>query len=261
MAVRPFLPFQNFDVAVFSNYGNQRYDKNEFFTQQRVARMQEVNGRALDVMQSTWGDPRQAEIYSARQVQVAKQMAREKERLDQEFDPTQEGRRNVRSAPAVTVQVYNWNGAGQQANTSTNSTPNLLTNYANTYQRTMSQVQTQSASTARGGGFAGPGSKASGLESPEAMWQSSRLNTARYVRTYGIPSASPQLVNFARSTPASYANATYSKGVYQAPANYQANKAPNQMDNARQVTTAVRGTVVNTPTPNQKSLQAQQEKL
>jgi hypothetical protein len=259
MAVRPFLAFQNFDVAVFSNYGTQQYDKNEFNTGERVARMQERDNRDPDMMDTRWGDPRQAEMIARRQEQLSQQIDREKVQLNRQFDPTEV--KPIRPHMAA-VQSYTWNAAQQSSPTTANSSmDSLITNYRNTYQRTVEAQQNKPGGMASNSGFVGPASKASGLENPQVTAEQTRMRDTRYVRTYGnYPSARVQPANATAFSTPTYTNATSSKGVYQAPVNYQMNKAANQTVSPAQVTTVVRGTVVNRPVNlSQGSLQPQQE--
>jgi hypothetical protein len=264
MAVRQFLPFQNFDVAVFSNYGTQHYDKHEFLTEQRIARMQECTGRELDVLGNRWGDTRQSEMSMRRREQISDQMKRQKEQLNREFDPTQEGRAAaIRPPRTPVVQVYNWNSSGQQISAATasasanESAANLMTNYANTYQRTVSQQKNRPFAGQSRVSFVGPAAQASGLGTAQPLLDA-RTRSMRYVRnySYGAANAHPAYV----SSP--YGNIVNSNAVYQTTTNAQASPLPNQTVYPQKVSAVVRGTIVNRPTNlTPEALRARQGEL
>jgi hypothetical protein len=209
MAVRPFLPFQTFDVAVFSNYGTQQYDKQEFHYDKQVAQMgqRKLYGAVRPQPAHLWGQtqtPDEPAVLSREEQQLARQEEQEKQQLERVFSLDNQQKRSMRTAamPSVraSVQNYNWNSQPPQTTTTTTNAgtnggdssldAGLVANYYNTLERTKNS---QKWASAQGGGhFTGPGAQANGMQIPRFAQQlggDPRATISRTVRTYsnGIP--------------------------------------------------------------------------
>jgi hypothetical protein len=241
MAVRPFLPFQRFDVGVFCNYGTQHYDKQEFQAGRVLAKTKEELDNPYAATNLRWGEARPYSQDGRRQEQAARRLEQEAEHLDKRYDPTEMAR--LQSRPRMStgsIQTFNWSNGAQQVTTTNASAPSggdtLLSGYNNTLQRTLQEA---SRPMPKRGGFVGAGSQAMGLTSASLMPEA-RTNVSRYVRTYGAANRQPSVVNY----PASSSNIAASNAVYQVPVNTQAQTASTA---PLQVRTDVRGAIVSKP--------------
>ncbi len=131
MAKRPFLPYSEFDIVAYSDYGSRHYDKSENAYTKRMNDM--ANADALSAYSRPTSDPR------VRQAQEAR-AERELEQLKREFpeDGLSATDKKIMSTAGTSVvnrgvMSYSWstpNNSNSQATATTASVPNRRSNSA-----------------------------------------------------------------------------------------------------------------------------------